>query len=109
MFKIVDNCTFIHDVKVLTPVDGGYEEENLSTTFNYMSTDETDAFNLRTPEGTTAFLQAAVVTFNDLVDDKAAQVTCTPELRERLLIRPNIRSAVIAHYFDAVTRIKEGN
>lgn len=107
--KIVNKRTFTHDVKVLTPIDGGFEDENLKTTFNYMTTEETNAFNLRSPTETTAFLEAAVVTFHDLVDEARAPVACTPEIRAGLLVHPNARQALVTHFFDAVTKVKEGN
>lgn len=110
MFKIIDKRTFTHDVKVLTPIDGGgFEEEILTTTFNYVPTDETDKHDLRKADGTTAFLQAVVVTFSGLVDESAQPLTCTPEIRERLLFHPNARQALCGHYFKVVTDIKEGN
>lgn len=109
MFKIVEKPTFTHDVKVLTPVDDGFAEDVLKTTFNYLPTDEVAKFDLKTPEGTTEFLRAIVAGLHELVDENGKPLTCTVELRDRLLFLPGIRNGLVAHYLDAVTRIKEGN
>lgn len=109
MFKIVDKRTFTHDVKVLTPADGGFAEESLKTTFNYLTSEAIKSFDLRTVEGTGGLLEAAVVTFHELGDDHDLPVACTPEIRSQLFVNPNVRLALVAHYLDAVTKVKEGN
>ncbi|MET4247562.1 hypothetical protein [Bradyrhizobium sp. LA6.7] len=109
MFKIVDKRTFTHEVKVFTPTDGGFSEDLLKATFNYVPTDRVASFDLSRSDDTTSFLREIVVRFSDLVDEQDQPIACTDELRERLLFVPNVRQALITHYFEAVNRIAEGN
>ncbi|WP_316200404.1 MULTISPECIES: hypothetical protein [unclassified Bradyrhizobium] len=112
MFKVVAQGTvrfFTHDVKVLIPSDGGHVEEQLKTKFVYLQSDELKEFDLGTIAGTDMFLDKTVMTFLDLADDDGQPIACTPEIRERLLRDPNVRLALSAHYFAAVTKVPEGN
>ncbi|WP_316191310.1 MULTISPECIES: hypothetical protein [unclassified Bradyrhizobium] len=109
MFKVVDVRTFTHDVKVLLPSDVGHTEEMLKTTFVCLDSNEIATFDLRTEEGTSQFLEAAVKSFSDLADDDGEPIVCTADLRAQLLKSPNIRLALSTHYFRAVTKAPEGN
>ncbi|MGW1423662.1 hypothetical protein ACWAT4_26480 [Bradyrhizobium manausense] len=100
--KIVDIYTFTHDVPIMMPSDGGYTEETLNTTFNYLSTDEIEKLG-------NGFLEKAVVTFNGLTDDDNKPVDCTDELRAQFLRHPNVMHGLIAHYTRAVMKVKPGN
>jgi hypothetical protein len=107
--KIVDNPTFTHDVPVMTPTDTGFSEEALNTTFNYLDVDAIDAFDIKTVEGTTALLEAAVVKFDKLTDADDRPLTYTVELRQMLLKRQNVRQALCTYYFSALLKVKAGN
>jgi hypothetical protein len=107
--KIVDNPTFTHNVPVVTPTDSGFEDENLSTTFNYLDVDAIDKFDTKTLEGTSALLEAAVVRFSGLTDANDQPLTCSEELREMLLKRQNVRQALCTYYFAALLKVKAGN
>jgi hypothetical protein len=109
MFVISKKNTFTHDVPVLVPVDEGHDEQTLKTTFNYLDTDAVKAFDLKTAEGTTAFLVAIVSSFHDLVDDNGSSLPYSEELRDQLIRRQYVRQALVAHYFGAVTKVAEGN
>lgn len=100
--KIVDTRTFTHDVPLLMPIDGGFSEETLNTTFNYLSTDEIAALG-------DGFLEKAVVTFHDLTGDDDKPVACTDELRAKLMRNPNVMHGLIAYYTRAVMKVKPGN
>ncbi len=106
--KITPHATFTHDVTVMSPIDGGFEEETLKVTFNYLDADQVAPFNLKTALGTDEFLKAAVVKLDGLTDANGP-VSETPSLREKLLKRTNVRQAVCSHYFNAVAKVKEGN
>ncbi|MGJ5203640.1 hypothetical protein [Bradyrhizobium sp. HKCCYLR20261] len=109
MFKISTGRTFTHDVKVLMPSDVGHTEETLRTKFVYLDVDEINKFDLTTMDGTSKFLDAVVVRFNDLTDDDGQSIQCNDEIREQLLRSPNVRLALSKHYLHAVTRAPEGN
>lgn len=99
MFKIVETRTFTHDVKIMLPVDDGFVEETLKTTFNYLPADQLGP----------GFLEKAVVTFLDLVDDNDQPVTCTPELRAKLLASPNIVHGLTDYYARVIHKVAPGN
>lgn len=109
MFKIVQNRTFTHDVTATMPVDGGYRDETMKVTFNYLPTDEVAEFDLATPAGTTDFLRAIIARMDDLVDEREQPVFYTPIIRDQLLKASNVRQAILAKYFEAVTKAPEGN
>ena len=109
MFKIVEKPEFTHDVAISVPVDDGHAEEKLRTRFRVLPDVEADAFDMRAPEGQRQFLEAAVVGFSDLVDDKDKHLDCTPALRERLLDTPYIRQALVLAYVRAVAGARRGN
>ncbi|MBR0962254.1 hypothetical protein [Bradyrhizobium japonicum] len=99
MFKIVETRTFTHDVKIMLPVDGGFVEETLNTTFNYLPADELGP----------GFLEKAVVRFNNLVDDNEQPVTCTDELRAKILASPNVVHGLTDYYSRVIQKVAPGN
>lgn len=109
MFQIVQNRTFTHDVTATMPVDGGYRDETMKVTFNYLPTDEAADYDLKTPIGTTDFLKAIIVRMDDLIDENKQPVFYTTAIRDQLLKANNVRQAIIAAYFEAVTKAPEGN
>jgi hypothetical protein len=100
--KIVDHRTFTHDVAIMMPVDDGFAEDVLKTTFNYLSQD-------RLAELGGDFLAEAVVTFHGLTDDDDEPIACTDELRLKLLRNSNIMHGLTTHYLRAITKVKSGN
>ncbi|MGL5166634.1 MAG: hypothetical protein ACRC9K_12175 [Afipia sp.] len=109
MFKVIDESIFTRDVPVMTPIDGGFEEQSLKTVFRLIETDEAEKFDTKTSEGTDGLLERIVVTFKDLTNEKDEPIPCDDALRRRLLNRPNVWRAIIKAYFDAATKVKEGN
>jgi hypothetical protein len=109
MFKIVPNPTFTHDVTVMTPIDGGFADETLIVTFNYLDTNQAEKFEINTVDGTTAFLNAIVVKLDGLTDVEGKPIACSLDLREKLLRTNTVRRAILQHYANAVNKVKEGN
>ncbi len=107
--KISTKRTFTHDVPVLVPADDGHVEDTLRTTFNYLDTEEARAFDLTTPAGIDGFVDAIVGSFHDCTDDNGNALPYTPELRAELLKRQYVCQALMAHYGNAVTKVKLGN
>lgn len=99
MFKIVETRTFTHDVKIMLPVDGGFVEETLKTTFNYLPADQLGP----------GFLEKAVITFCDLEDDTGKPVQCTDELRAKLLASPNVVHGLTDYYARVIHKVAPGN
>jgi hypothetical protein len=102
MFKISKNQTFTRSVKIFTPVDDGFREEALKTTFALLPVDEVRKFNLGKPEETDAFLERAVVKFSELTGDDDKPTPCNAEIRAWLLKQPHVRQGLCLDYFEAV-------
>lgn len=111
MFKVTTGKRqFTHDVPILTPVDdGGFSEDKLKTTFNWLDIDEAAKYDVTTRDGTDKFLDVVIETFHELTDADDKPLVCDAEVRRKLLARQNIRQGVIAYYFDAIAKVKTGN
>jgi hypothetical protein len=105
MFNVTPKRTFTHEVKISIPVDGGFSDQLLKTTFNYMEGEELK----KVSQDDDAFLDAVVSTFHDLVDDDKKPVDCTAELRGAILRNSNVQTALIAHYTSAIRKVPKGN
>lgn len=110
MFKVTtEKRQFTHDVPIMEPVDGGFREDKLKTTFNALDKDAVAKFDLTTSDGTSAFLDAIVDRFHDLIDDDDKPLPVDGEARTILLARQNVRQGLVLHYFEAIRKVKEGN
>lgn len=110
MFRIAASPTFKHDVPVMVPVDEGHEERALVTRFRVLALDEMMKFEpLSAMKNQTDFLNAVVVTFEDIEDDGGKPVACTAEVKARLLSLPYVRLALMVAYERAVAKAKEKN
>lgn len=99
MFAVTPNPTFLAPVKVRVPTDTGHETQELRARFRFRDDSEVPAITGR--NGGVDFLRDVTVELMDLVDDKGAPVEFTPELFERLLRLPYLRTGLIASYFAA--------
>ena len=61
MFKLAKKQTFTHEVKVRTPVDGGYRDEAFKAKFDMITIEERGTFDISKAEGTGAFLKRVVI------------------------------------------------
>lgn len=109
MFKVTDNPTFTHEVKVMVPADGGHREESLKATYRVLPIDEMRKFALDTPQGGTEFLRAVILKLDDLVGEDKKPITYNDDVRDRVLALPYCRAALAQGYFDAVSSAKAGN
>ncbi len=107
--KISKDPTFTHDVPVRTPVDGGFRDEKLKTTYAVIPVDEVRGFDLKSAEGTDGFLERAVRSFSDLTGDDDKPLSYNDEVRAFLLKQPHVRQALCVGYFDAVSGAATGN
>lgn len=111
MFKITEHPEFTHDVPVQVPCDGGHREDMLRTRFRAISLSEGEDFDLQTKEGTTAYLQNIVVSFENLVTDETEPkpIECTDAIRDQLLDQAYIRMALTTAYMRAMHKARVGN
>lgn len=108
-FKIVKNPTFIHEVPVMVPVDGGHEQQSLRAQFRVVPQDELMDHDLRTPEGTESYCRAIVVDFADIIDEGNIPMRMTDEVRATLYRTPYIQIALIRSYALAMAAARTGN
>ncbi len=109
MFKIVSDPQFTHDVPVMVPVDGGHREDLLRTRFRQLRDDEMASADFETTEGIKSILRAAIVSFEDVVDDADKHIPMSDELREKLLAVPYIRIGLANAYGRAMAKARLGN
>ncbi|RJF70867.1 hypothetical protein [Rhodopseudomonas palustris] len=102
MFKVAADRIFSRDVTVLTPADGGHVKETLKVSFNYLDIDAVARFDLKTADGTTAFLKAIVRRLDDLTDVDDRPLPYSTELRDAVLRLGHVRQAIATAYFAAV-------
>ncbi|PHP17652.1 hypothetical protein CG471_21765 [Sphingobium sp. IP1] len=109
MFAVDKNPTFTHVVKVKVPVNGGYEDQTIKTTFNVIPVEEAVKFDLTEGQDTTAFLKRAVAHMDDLVDVEKNPLPYNDDLRDQLIALPYVRSALARSYFASVSGAFAGN
>lgn len=107
MFILSANPKFTHDVKVMTPVDGGHKQEEFKATFAVIDVD--DMGDVASLEGQKAFLRRVVVGLEGIVDEAKKEVPYSDEFRDRLIGIAYIRAALIQTYMAAVTKSAVGN
>lgn len=108
-FKINLTPEFVHPVPVMVPVDGGHQEENLTTRFRVLDDEALEDYDLNSTAGLRAMLNAVVITFEDLLDDDDQPTPCTPDLREHFLNLPYVRIGLYLAYRSATTKARLGN
>lgn len=99
MFTIRDEIIFTREVKVNVPDGESVREESFRATFRVLST---DVFATLTTDAMTDFLRKAVVKLNDLVDENGGPVGWSEEVRDRIIVIPHVRSALLATYVEAM-------
>lgn len=109
MFKIVQDRTFIRTITVMTPSGNDFAKETLKVTYNYLSTEETKGFDLKSVDGSTAFLRRVVASLDDLSDADGNPLTFNEAVRDVVLAMPNARHAITEGYFIAINKAAEGN
>ncbi|MFG5381047.1 hypothetical protein [Yoonia sp. R2-816] len=111
MFKVTEEPEFTHEVPIQVPEDDGHREDMLRTRFRAISLSDGEDYDLTTKEGTTAYLQRIVVTFENLVTDEETpkQIECTDAIRDQLLDMAYIRTGLTTAYMRAMHRARVGN
>lgn len=109
MFKIVEEPTFTHTVKVKVPIDGGYRDETCKATYRVISPELSDTYDLKTTDGSTEFLRAVLMKMDDIADAQGQPLEWSDEVRDQVLKLPYARAALAGAYFGALNGAKKGN
>lgn len=109
MFKIIENPTFTHTVRVMVPIDGGHREETLKATYKVLTTDEVNGYDLSDSASSRDFLRTALVKLDDIADADGKPIPYSDEVRDQVLALPYARIALGRGYFEAVSKARTGN
>jgi hypothetical protein len=109
MFKLKKNATFLHDVPVQWPVDGGTEEVTLKTRFRVLDATTISMHNIGTDEGQIAFLRAAVAGFPAVVDEDGQPIPDDEALFDRIVGLTFCRTGLIDSYQAAMIGARSKN
>lgn len=110
MFKITTAHTFTHTVKVQTPIDDDeFRTDTFKARFKMLPSDEAEAFDLSTLEGSKDFVRAVVLSTEDVIGENEKLIPHTPELLEQLISIYVVRMELVNTYFRAVTKAQLGN
>lgn len=109
MFVVKSQPTFKHTVKVSVPVDGGFKDETCEATFRVIADDEINQLNLAQAADSSAFLDRAIISLDDLVDDNKQAIAWNDEVRAELLKLPYLRRALARTYFEAIQGVRVKN
>lgn len=107
MFKVTSEPVFTHEVKVMVPVDGGFEAQTFKARFRVMDVEQLS--DVQDEGGQKAVLQKVVAGMEDLVDEAGEPMPYSDDLRDRLIGVPFVRIALFTAYLRGVTKAPEGN
>lgn len=105
-FIIDDDPKFTRTVTVKTPEGEAHREESFSATFRTIDVDEAAKFDLTESEGSRRFLEHVVVHIEGLVTREKVPVPYTDAIRDQLLKRPAVISALANTYFSAQAAVE---
>lgn len=109
MFKLVTNPTFKHVVKIMSPIDGGHQEDSVTVTYRVMRGSELANVELGTTAGSTEFLRRAVVSVDGVQNEAGEPLIFSDQLRDQLIDLPHVRTALAVGYAEGVGKAKTGN
>jgi len=105
MFKIVQNPTFKHPVKIRVPVDGGFANQEFTATFRVEPWDEVKALD-SDPAGQ---LRRVFVGWEGITDDGDKPIPYSDAVRDQLIGLLYVRVALLRTYVEAITGAARGN
>lgn len=109
MFKLLKNPTFLHDVPIMVPVDGGHEERPLKVRFRALHSDDLAHHDFASREGQEAYLRAIVVGFPAVSDDDGQPIADDDALFRQMVGMSFVRLALMAAYNDAILKARAKN
>ena len=109
MFIVKPNPTFTHPVIAKVPVDGGYDDQRFTATFQVMPVEEAAEYDLTDGKSSAAFLRRVIVELGELADAGDKSVPYNDALRDQLLNVPYVRTALAKAYLGAIGGAALGN
>ncbi|MFN3575368.1 MAG: hypothetical protein ACK4TJ_00050 [Tabrizicola sp.] len=110
MFKLKKNATFLHDVPIQWPVDGGFEEVQLKVRFRVLDADSLRLHDdLSSEAGQNAYLRAIIVGFPAVIDDDGRPVPDDEALFEQIVGLTFVRAALLRAYGAAMSGARAKN
>lgn len=106
MLRIDRDPVFTTTVRVSLP---GAGEETFKATFRVLDIDKIVKFDLATSDGAREFLEAAIVSLDDIESAGGQRLMYSVELRDRILQKPHLRGALAAAYMRACDDAARGN
>ncbi|MVO16854.1 hypothetical protein [Parasedimentitalea huanghaiensis] len=109
MFNVVTIPKFTRTVKVQVPDGDSHVEQSFKANFQVLSDDKSEGLNWSDIDGIKAFLREAMISADELVDEKNEPVAFSDEIREGLLSLPYVRVALLKTYTLAQVQESVGN
>ena len=110
MFKIAEERTFTHRVRVQVPVDGGHREEPFKVTYRVIEQAKVDDFDLAKTEDQDDFMRSVIVGMDDLADANGQPLPYSDDVRDQVIRIPYARLPLIRGYFEGIGRgARKGN
>jgi len=109
MFKLVSNPEFKRTVPVNIPDDNGTRREEFTANFRLIGVAALAAADTLTPEGTTKFLNAVVVSCEDLQDEAGKPLNWNDKVRDQLFDFAPARRALLSAYEAGLREASEKN
>ncbi len=108
MFKIETNPTFKKKVEIRTPtMAGGYTDSSFFATYNLLTIEESNSFDLMKGDDTTRFLARIIVELSDIVDEQGKPLPYSDTLRDAVLNHPIARRGLIDTYFEGIEKARK--
>jgi hypothetical protein len=110
MFKFEASPTFKKKVEIRTPtMANGLTDSSFFATFNLLTIDEQNGFDLLKVDDTTRFLHRIIRDLSDITDESGQLIAYSDILRDQVLNHPIARRGLIDTYFDGITAARKGN
>lgn len=107
MFKFVAEQTFTHTVKVMVPVDGGFDEQSFKATFRVEDVEK--LAGIQEEGGQAEVLRRVIVDLDEVAGPDGAPLPYSDKLRDQLIGVPYVRIALFLTYVEAVSKARAGN
>jgi len=110
MFKVESNPTFKRKVEIRTPTNNnGFADSSFFATFNLLTVDEINGFDLMKVDDTTRFLHRVIIELSDIADEQGKPLPYSDTVRDAVLNHPIARLGLVNAYFDGIDKARKGN
>ena len=97
MFKLAP-ATFKREITVKVPVDGGFESQTMTVTYNVIPMDKSSEMLAQGGEGLIDFVNKITKRVDDIAGDDGKQLEWNDEVRDQLLNVPYVWAAILDGY-----------